>query len=276
MFGYTHAIVRTPAKSIVNAIAEDPNHEKPDYTKTLKEFREYVKTLKNMGLKIRICPADEENPDSIFVEDTHLILGNKLIIELNPGAPSRQTEPAALSKYLPTDIELMKVSKKYTIDGGDILKNGKILYIGLSKRTQQEAIDEIATMVQPLGYQVCAIMVPQGLHLKSGMTCFRTKPTALNLDKKATHFVIQACFEEILKALQKQDPHITYFVVPPEESHAANLRTVNDKILLPTGCPITEAHLRKFYPKDNIFTVNTQQVRSVDGALTCSSLLLKR
>ena len=91
------------------------------------------------------------------------------------------------------------LSKQFTIDGGDILKDGKKLYVGLSTRTQQGAMNELAEIVTPLGYQVYPIHVPQGLHLKSGMTHLLPN-----------HFVIQAVFETILQEMQSTNSEITF------------------------------------------------------------------
>lgn len=261
---FKRAILRKPGKNFVNAIAQDPAHEKPDYAKTLEEYMKYAKTLQVMGLDVSICDADENFPDGNFVEDTHLILSDKLIIELNPGAPSRAGEPMSLAPFLPQDLPRRVLSKQFTIDGGDILKDGKTLYIGISKRTQQEAIDELADIVTPLGYAVVSIPVPQGLHLKSGMTCILPN-----------HFVIIDAFEDILLEMQKKNSQIKYFIVPPEESFAANVLPINGKIMIPTECPKTKAYIAHHYKEEDIYQVDTRQVRLVDGALTCCSLLFR-
>lgn len=257
----THVLLRKPGQNFVNAIAQDSNHAIPDYAKTLEEYHHYAATLQKMGLNLSICEADESYPDGNFVEDTHLIL-NEMIIELNPGAESRAGEPMSLSAYLPTHLPLHKLSKAHTIDGGDILQDGKTLYVGLSARTQQAAIDELTAIVAPHGYAVIALPVPKGLHLKSGMTCMLPN-----------HFIIQASFENVLKTLRLSNPQINYFVVPDEEEFAANVLPINGNIMLPKSCPKTKAYLAEHYAQENIFEVDTQQVRLVDGALTCSCLL---
>lgn len=259
---FTQAILRQPCKNFVNAIAQDPNHEKPDYEKTIIEYKNYAETLEKMGLQVIICDPDERFPDGNFVEDTHLVLGKKMIIELNPGTPSRADEPMSLIPYLPKEIPRRVLSKQFTIDGGDILKDGKRLYIGLSTRTQQGAIDELTAVVTLLGYEIHTIKVPQGLHLKSGMTCILPN-----------HFVIQAIFENILKNMQSVNNQIKYFVVPEEEYFAANVLPINGKIMIPMECPKTKNYISKYYKSEDIYEVDTQQVRLVDGALTCSSLL---
>jgi dimethylargininase len=261
---FTRAILRNPAKSIVNGLAQDPDHQKPDYARALQEHALYAEALRNMGLDLTICEADERFPDGNFVEDTHLILGDKIIIELNPGAESRKNEVTSLASALPTNIRKHVLSKAFTIDGGDILKDGKTIYVGLSSRTQQGAIDELARVVEPLGYQVEAHPVPQGLHLKSGMTRILPK-----------HFVIQASFENILQDMKARDSEIQYFVVPEKEYFAANVLPINGKIMIPTECPETKKYISRFYKPEDILEVDTSETRLIDGALTCSSLLFR-
>lgn len=260
------AFLRRPAESIVNGISQDPSRQKPDPTQFMQQYGHYVDALKSMGLSINICDADEKFPDGNFVEDTHLILdadGEKVMIELNPGAQSRAGEPISLREFLPSHVIKHVLDKQFTIDGGDILEDRKTLYVGLSARTQQGAIDNLSQIAEQYGYRVRALSVPEGLHLKSGMTCMLPG-----------HFIIQASFEKILKDLQREDALIQYFIVPPEESYAANVLPINGKIMIPGGCPKTKEYITQFYAPENILEVDTSQARLVDGALTCSSLLM--
>lgn len=261
---FTRAILREPGKSCVDAIALDPDHIKPDYKKMMAEYTKYAETLQKIDVSTTICPADEDFPDGNFVEDTYFILGDKLIIELNPGAPSRKNEYKTLKSSLPKDMSLHVIPKEFTIDGGDILKDGKDIYIGLSKRTQQKAIAAFENIVKKHGYSVHAVPVSEALHLKSGMTRIRPK-----------NYVIQESFESAVQEMQKKYPDIKYFIVPDKEKHAANVLAINGQIIIPDNCPITREYIEKFYPKENIHEVSTEQARLVDGALTCSSLLLR-
>ncbi len=264
---FSRAILRHPAQSIVNAIAQDPNHPKPDYKKMTIEYDEYVKTLQNIGIETFVSPADEAYPDGNFVEDTYFILSDKLVIELNPGTVSRKDEYVSLKPLLSTKLSHLPmyiIPKEFTIDGGDILKDGKTIYVGLSSRTQKEAIEFFESIVSPFGYQVLIVPVVSGLHLKSGMTRVSHK-----------NYVIQEAYLPYLSFLQKKDPSIRYFVVPNEEKHAANVLALNGHIIIPDNCPLTKAYIEQFYPPEYIHQVSTEQARLVDGAITCSSLLLR-
>lgn len=261
---FTRAVLRRPGSNFVDAISQSAVRQRPNYLKALAEHNQYAQAIKNTGIDVSVCEADEDFPDGMFVEDPFLILGKKMIIELNPGALSRQKEYTTLRPFLPQDVPYVALSKNATIDGGDILKDGKIIYVGESTRTQKKAIEGLTSIVQPLGYQVISFPVPKDLHLKSGMTCIQPH-----------NFVIQEFFEDTIKNLQQANPGIQYFVVPENEYFAANVLPINGKILMPTGCPETKAYIAQFYNEDDIEEVDTAEARLVDGALTCSSLLFK-
>ena len=50
---FKHAIVRKPAKSMVDGITE-AQLGKPDYEKALQQHSDYVKALENCGLKVKV------------------------------------------------------------------------------------------------------------------------------------------------------------------------------------------------------------------------------
>ncbi len=259
---FTHAITRQPSRSFVNALSMHPNLPKPNYERALQEHTAYTHGLEAMGLNVIVCPADERFPDGNFVEDTFLILNRDLLIELNPGAKSRAGEPMSLTPWIPTDILKKTLSKQNTMDGGDVLVDGKVIYVGLSKRTQSAAVDELEHFVKNSGYDVVRLPVPEGLHLKSGMTAL-----------KPNHFIIQASFLPVIIELKKTHPNCDYFVVPANENHAANVLPVNGKIMIPMNCPETKAYIQTLYPSNAILEMDTSEVQLVDGALTCGSLL---
>lgn len=65
-------------------------------------------------------------PDSVFIEDTAVIIGNTALIT-NPGADSRKGEVTGVREYLKINFKQLKVVDlpRGTVDGGDILFTGK-------------------------------------------------------------------------------------------------------------------------------------------------------
>ena len=87
---FKNAIVRTPGKSLVQGLST-AGLGLPDYERALVQHNEYITSLEECGLDVLVLPADEEYPDSTFVEDVAL-LTSKCAIITNPGAPSRKAQ----------------------------------------------------------------------------------------------------------------------------------------------------------------------------------------
>lgn len=260
---FNRAILRKPGPSIVNGLSQHST-EKPDFKNAIAQHSTYAQTLNKLGLFTLVNPAIEEFPDGCFTEDTHLILP-EVSIRLNPGAPSRANEPDSLYPSLPTDRPLKAIPATHTIDGGDILVNNRHILVGLSTRTMPSAVIELKKITDSYQYEVIPLQVPDGLHLKSGMTCI-----------KQDVFIIQSSFESVLKELEQTlNRSLTSFTVPPEEDFAANVLPLNNGIMIPPGCPKTREFISQFYADENIHEVDTSEFRKIDGALTCLSIPYK-
>ncbi len=66
-YNFNNAIIRKANQSIQNGLSSKNLH--PQYEIVLKEHTNYVKAIKEAGLKINLLEPLEEYPDSIFVED---------------------------------------------------------------------------------------------------------------------------------------------------------------------------------------------------------------
>ena len=119
----------------------------------------YVNALRELGCDVIELPAEATLPDSVFVEDTAFILPEVAVIT-RPGADSRKPETASIIQALTPLIKLVCVQEPATVDGGDVLVLGKKIYIGLSTRSNQEAVDQERLASREAGEP--AILEPSG------------------------------------------------------------------------------------------------------------------
>lgn len=116
---FTKAIVRIPCINMVHGLTQAAMGV-PDYHKAIHQHNEYIKALKECGLGILILPADENFPDSTFVEDTALLTPEVAIIT-NPGAVSRKGEKNEIRKVIESfykkvkTIQMKKLLTKFFI-----------------------------------------------------------------------------------------------------------------------------------------------------------------
>ncbi|MDU1411772.1 MAG: arginine deiminase family protein [Clostridium sp.] len=252
---FKNVIVRRPCRAIVNGITT-ANLGKPDYELALKQHDKYIETLKSCGVDVTVLEANEEFPDSCFVEDVALCT-KKCVIVTRPGAMSRREEimqldmQETLKKFFP-NIEYIK--EPGTIEAGDIMMVGDQFYIGLSERTNESGAKQMIDILEK--YELSGTVVPlkEVLHLKTGVSYLENNNLLV-----AGEFVDSPLFKDFNK-----------IVIDKEESYSANCIWVNDTVLIPKGYPKTkEAIENKGY---KVVEVDTSEYRKIDGGLSCLSL----
>jgi dimethylargininase len=220
------------------------------------EHHEYVNVLKKLGCKVIELPSEADLPDSVFVEDTAFILREAAVIT-RPGADSRKPETESITRALSPYIKLINVHEPATVDGGDVLVLGKNIYIGLSSRSNQGAVDQLNEQLHEYGYTVTGVQMHDCLHLKSAVTRVDDKTLLINKSWVDTH-----PFEDF-----------EWIEVDPTEPFAANCLPIGESIIFPTAFPRTRAKLEERGYK--VFTVNASELAKAEGAVTCCSLIIQ-
>lgn len=251
---FTHAISCTPSKSIVDGLrAVDVGA--PDYDTFLGHHTDYVAALRSTGAEVTVLPAMDEFPDSVFVEDAALCL-LELAIVMRPGAPSRLGEAAAMQPTLEAMYSTVaRIKGPGFIEGGDILVSEREILVGLSDRTTQLGVDELAEIVAPFGYTVRVVQTPAGvLHFKTDCSLLDGN-TILSTPVLAA----SGCFEG-------------YDVIYTAEGEAACANSIrfNDVVLMPAGFAQTRARVEA--AGFTVTEIDNSEAAKVDGGLSCMSL----
>ncbi|MGH7635903.1 MAG: arginine deiminase-related protein, partial [Gemmatimonadaceae bacterium] len=126
----------------------------------------YEQALREAGCEVRQLAEQPDYPDCVFVEDTAIVL-DELAVMMSPGAESRRGEPRGIEPELSRYREIERVSLPATIDGGDVVRAGRHLYVGESPRTNAAGISELRRILAPYGYEVTDVPVTGCLHLKT-------------------------------------------------------------------------------------------------------------
>ncbi|QJG66934.1 dimethylarginine dimethylaminohydrolase family protein [Mycoplasma phocoenae] len=259
---YKRFIVRKPGKSMVDGIndwGELANLGKPVFANALKQWEDYVKSIKSLGIEVIELPALEEYPDSCFVEDPVVVVPGEMAIMTNPGDKTRNGEKLAMEetikKLFPAD-KIKHITAPGLMDGGDVLPIGDTFYIGLSKRTNQAAIDQFGEFVKPLGKKVVGVPVNDFLHLKTGTTYIGNNNLLVTREFRTA---------EVFK-------DFNLIMVPDEEDYAVNVININGTIFMPAGYPKTKAMLEKLEGYKGIVESDTSEYKKIDGGFTCLSV----
>jgi len=226
----------------------------PDYQKALRQHVDYIEALKECGLQVTELPADENFPDSTFVEDVALMTPHCAILT-NPGAPSRTLETRSMLKIIRefyTNVELIEAPG--TVEAGDIMMVGDHYYIGLSERTNQAGADQVIAILDSHGLKGSVVKLTGVLHLKTGLGYLENNN-------------LLACGEFLSKPELKKY-HL--LEVDPIEAYAANSVWINGTVLTPKGFPKTSSLIESAGYK--IREVDVSEFQKLDGGLSCLSL----
>src|SRR5580658_5554116 len=148
-----------------------------EIAKPSDQHRQYEEGLRGMGAEVIMLPAEAELPDSVFVEDPAVVV-DEVAILTRPGAESRRREGESLAKTLARFRPLRWMQAPATLEGGDVMRAGKTLYVGASARSNAAGIAQLAAELSPFGYEVKAVEVRGCLHLKSAC-CYLGESTVL-------------------------------------------------------------------------------------------------
>src|SRR5215216_1981155 len=118
-----------------------------------RQHNDYCAVLEKLGIIVNTLSENESYPDSCFVEDTAIVV-DELAIICSMGVSSRRGETMLIERELSEYREIAHISLPATIEGGDVLRIGKKIFIGQSSRTNLEGIKELARILEPYGYRV--------------------------------------------------------------------------------------------------------------------------
>jgi dimethylargininase len=227
-----------------------------DAAKASAQHADYERALVRLGCVVHRVSAGPDMPDSVFIEDTAVVL-DELAILTWPGAESRRLEVAAVADALGPHRPLARIQPPGTMDGGDVMVAGRTIFVGVSSRTNSSGIEQLRGFVAPLEYDVRPVAVRGCLHLKSAVTTINDQTLLIN----------QAWTPAgVFTDFQLVD-------VDAREPAGANIVRVFNRLLYSGGFPRTRER-----PEEQGFdvtTVDVGEIAKAEGAVTCCSLIFK-
>ena len=218
------AVTRGVSPAIVRCELVHQERHPIDVAAAERQHRRYEEALRALGCRVEALPADPDLADSVFVEDAAIVLDEVAVIT-RPGAASRRPETASIARALAPYRTLVSIEPPGTLDGGDVLRVGRTLYVGLSARSNQAAIDQLARVLAPYRYAVRGVAVHGCLHLKSAITAVGDDTVLLDPRRvEPGSFTGTRSIE-----------------IDPREPGAANALRVGDRVIYPAENPAGHA-----------------------------------
>jgi dimethylargininase len=227
-----------------------------DIGRAREQHAAYRECLRDLGLTVIALPAEDRYPDAVFVEDPAVVL-DEIAVITRSGAESRRGEAESLARELAKYRRLHCMEPPATLDGGDVMRAGRTLYVGHSARTNAAGIQQLAAFAEPLGYRVQPVEVHGCLHLKSAASWLGDDTVLVHrpwIDAGA--FIRTRLID-----------------APDGEKHGVNVLLVEDTVIVATGFPETATRIAALGRK--IRVLDNSELRKAEGALTCCSLIFQ-
>ena len=173
------------------------------------------------------------------------------------GAESRRKEADSLAKALAAFRPLRRMREPATLEGGDVLRVGLDVFVGLSPRTNQAGAAQLAAALEPFGYTVRPVRVRGALHFKTACSYVGDDTLLVNREW------IDAAALDGYKLID----------VAEDEPWAANALRIGETVLMPAGFPRTEAILRR--AGFRVQALDVSELQKAEGSVTCMSVILK-
>jgi dimethylargininase len=113
----------------------------------IKQQEGYMAALQESGVKLTVLPEEPDLPDAAFVEDTVLML-DELAVLCRLGCRSREPEADIMAPIVSQLRPVVRITPPGTLEGGDVLRIAKNLFVGLSTRTNREGIRQLEEIVR--------------------------------------------------------------------------------------------------------------------------------
>jgi dimethylargininase len=248
------AITRAVSSSINDCELSFHARRPIDVAEAIAQHKAYEDCLADLGVQIVSLPAEPELPDAVFVEDPAVVVDEVAVISIM-GALSRQPEAHTLADALSRYRPLKFLVEPATLDGGDVMRIGRIVFVGLSQRTNGEALSQLSELLTPYDYQVQPVEVRGCLHLKSACSYIGNDTILIN------------------RSLIDPEPFRGFELidVPDDEPAAANALLVNNVVIIPSSFPKTRALLEQRGVE--VRTIDLSELQKAEAGVTCTSLI---
>jgi dimethylargininase len=227
-----------------------------DLDRAVAQHAAYEAALESAGCTIVRLPAEPDLPDSVFVEDTAVVLDDIAVVT-RPGVETRRAEAASVTPLLGKYRQLRCVEAPATMDGGDVLCVGRRIFVGLSTRTNMAAVEQLRGFAAASGYSIMPVEAHGCLHLKSAATALSDDVILLN-----PAWIDRGVFGPLATV-----------DIDPREPFAANVLRIGATVICAGAAPRTRDRLAA--RGCQTVSVDMSELAKAEGALTCCSVIIE-
>jgi dimethylargininase len=249
------ALVRRPGPRLAEGLLTHLDRSPVDLPLARRQWTGYVAALEGEGWRTIEVPAADDCPDAVFVEDTVVMYADLAVIT-RPGADPRRPETTGTEQTLAgLGYRIDRIEAPGTLDGGDVLKHGARVWVGLGGRTNEPGLAQLSRLLAPLGAVVTGVPVSRVLHLKSAVTAL-PDGTVVGYPPLVDDPGVWASFAPV-----------------PEEPGAHVVLLGADTVLMAASAPRTRALFEERGLR--VVAVDISEFEKLEGCVTCLSVRLR-
>lgn len=226
-----------------------------DIDRARQQHAAYEAVLESLGWTIERLPTLDDQPDAVFVEDAAIAL-DEIAVVAPMGASSRAGESRTVEEALARHLPVARLTPPATLDGGDVMRAARRVFVGCSRRTNAAAIEQLRELLARFDYDVIPVAVKGALHLKSACSIVGEGTVLANTD-----WVDMSPFAGM-----------TVLPVDSSEAWGASVLHSHGHVVMPTGFPRTAHTLGERGLV--VHELNLTEIRKAEGGPTCLSILL--
>jgi dimethylargininase len=251
------ALTNSPTPSLERGERSYVGRDPIDMTVARAQHAAYCNVLRECGADVTTLNVNRDHPDAVFIEDTAVVF-DELAVMMRPGAASRADEPREVEPYLATYRRLARIESPGTIDGGDVVVNGRHVYVGASARSNTDGVAQLATHLAPFGYAVSHIGLRDCLHLKSACCALPDGRLLIHPGWVDTDAL----------------SHCELVAIPAEEPFGADFATAGNTVIVSESNPRTAALISNL--GFGVRTTPLSEFEKAEGGVSCLSLIFRR
>ncbi|MGC5170848.1 dimethylargininase [Microbacterium sp. DT81.1] len=248
-------LVRPPSPLLADGELTHLDRSPVDAELATRQWQTYVDAYRRRGWTIVEAPAADEHADGVFVEDA-VVIFDQLAVLTRPGAASRRGEVQSVRPLVEQlGLEIASIEEPGTLEGGDVLKVGRVAYVGASSRTNADGILQLRALVEPRGWTVREVPVTKVLHLKSAVTALPDR-TIIG-------------YEPLV-----DDPSLFDAFLPVPEEHGTAVVVLDERtVLMSADAPATA---EVFAARGlQVQTAPVTEFEKLEGCVTCLSVRVR-
>ena len=114
--------------------------------KALKQHEHFCEVLRKNGIQLVELPASMEYPEQVFTRDVGFTIGSTVFIS-KLSHQIRKGEERLLKTWLQYH-QLPFQELTASIEGGDVILDGSTVFVGISQRTSEAAVQELSVLLK--------------------------------------------------------------------------------------------------------------------------------